>query len=75
MAASLAISQILPTFHDARQLRSASKRTVLGTISLQSTQPIIHQRRRANFAFGSGLASLFLLYGSWITWAALAARA
>ena len=75
MAASLAVSQILPTFHDARQLRSASKRSVLGTISLQSTQPIIHQRRRANFAFGGGVASLLVLYGSWITWAALAARA
>jgi hypothetical protein len=75
MAASLAVSQILPTFHDPRQLRSASKRPVLGTISLQATQPIIHQRRRANFAFGSGLASLLLVYGSWITWAALAARA
>ena len=75
MAASLAVSQILPTFHDPRQLRSASKRPVLGTISLQSTQPIIHQRRRANLAFGSGVASLLLVYGSWITWAALAARA
>jgi len=75
MAASLAVSQILPTFHDARQLRSASKRAVLGIISLQPTQPIIHQRRRANFAFGGGLASLLLVYGSWITWAALAARA
>jgi polysaccharide chain length determinant protein (PEP-CTERM system associated) len=75
MAASLAISQILPTFHDARQLRSTSKRAVLGTISLQPTQPVIHRRRRGNLAFGGGVASLLLLFGSWIAWAALAARA
>ena len=75
MAASLAVSQILPTFHDARQLRGATKRAVLGTISLQATQPVIQRRRRANFAFGGGLASLMLLFGSWIAWVALAARA
>ncbi|HQR71471.1 MAG TPA: Wzz/FepE/Etk N-terminal domain-containing protein [Burkholderiaceae bacterium] len=75
MAASLAVSQILPTFHDARQLRGATKRAVLGTISLQATQPVIQRARRANLAFGGGLASLLLLFGSWITWVALAARA
>jgi len=75
MAASLAVSQILPTFHDARQLRAAAKRAVLGTISLQPTQPVIHRRRRANLAFGGGVASLLLLFGTWLTWVALAARA
>ena len=74
MAMSLAVSQIVPTFHDARQLRSASKRAVLGTISLQATQPIIHKQRRANLAFGGGVASLLALYATWITWVALAAR-
>jgi polysaccharide chain length determinant protein (PEP-CTERM system associated) len=75
MAASLAVSQSRPTFHDARQLRSASKRAVLGTISLQSTPPVLQQRRRANLAFGGGLASLLVVYGTWIAVAALAARA
>jgi polysaccharide chain length determinant protein (PEP-CTERM system associated) len=74
MAVSLAMSQILPTFHDARQLRAATKRAVLGTISLQATQPVIHRRRQANLAFGGGVASLLLLYGTWMAWAALAAR-
>jgi polysaccharide chain length determinant protein (PEP-CTERM system associated) len=75
MAASLAVSQVLPTFHDAKQLRVAAKRAVLGTISLQPTQPVIHRRRRANLAFGSGVAGLLFLFGSWLTWVALAARA
>jgi polysaccharide chain length determinant protein (PEP-CTERM system associated) len=75
MAASLAVSQILPTFHDARQLRSASRRAVLGMISLQPTLPVVHRRRRANLAFGGGVASLLVLYASWMAWVTLAARA
>ncbi len=73
-AVALAISQILPAFYDARQVRTATKRAVLGTVSLQPTQPVIRQRRRANFAFAGGLASLVTLYGSWIVWVALAGR-
>jgi len=42
---------------------------------MQRTQPIIHQRRKANFAFAGSVASLVMLYGSWIVWVALAARA
>jgi len=64
MAAALAVSQILPTFHDARQLRQSSRRAVLGTISLQSTQPVIRQRKRSNYVFAGGIASLIVLYGT-----------
>jgi polysaccharide chain length determinant protein (PEP-CTERM system associated) len=73
-AAALALSQILPAFYDARQVRAATKRAVLGTVSLQPTLPIIRKRRKANFAFAGGLASLVTLYGSWVVWVALAAR-
>jgi len=73
-AVALAVSQILPAFYNARQVRAATKRAVLGTVSMQPTQPIIHQRRKANFAFAGGVASLVMLYGSWIVWVALAAR-
>jgi polysaccharide chain length determinant protein (PEP-CTERM system associated) len=75
LAAALAVSQILPTFHDPKQLRSATQRAVLGTISLQTTLPVLRQRRISNTAFAGGLASLMLLYGSWIAWVSLAARA
>jgi polysaccharide chain length determinant protein (PEP-CTERM system associated) len=75
MAAALALSQILPTFHDARQLRGSTKRAVLGSISLQATQPVVHRRRQSNLAFGGGIAGLLLLFGSWLAWVALAARA
>ena len=75
LAVALAVSQILPTFHDPKQLRTATKRAVLGTISLQPTLPVIRQRRISNMAFAGGLASLVVLYGTWIAWASLAARA
>jgi len=74
-AVALAVSQILPAFYDARQVRATTKRAVLGTVSMQPTQPIIHRRRKFNFAFAGGVASLVMLYGSWIVWVALAARA
>jgi hypothetical protein len=74
MAASLAISQILPTFFNARQVRSVTKRPVLGAVSLQFTQPVVHRRKQVNAAFAGGVAMLIALYGSWITWVALAAR-
>ena len=73
-AVSLAISQILPVFYDARQVRAVTKRTVLGTVSLHPTLGMMRKRRTANFAFAGGLASLVSLYGSWMVWATLTAR-
>ena len=56
-----------------RQLRSASKRAVLGTISLQATQPVITQRRALELRVRRvAWRACCLVYGSWITWAALA---
>jgi len=74
LAVALAVSQILPTFHDPKQLRSATQRAVLGSISLQATLPVLRQRRRTNLVFGGGLASLMVTYGCWIAWVSLAAR-
>jgi len=71
---ALAISQLLPVFYDARQVRAATKRAVLGTVSLHPTLGMMRKRRTANFAFAGGLASLVSLYGSWMAWAALTAR-
>ncbi len=75
LAVALAVSQILPTFHDPKQLRTTTQRAVLGSISLQATLPVIRRKRAANAAFAGGLASLLVMYGSWIAWVSLAARA
>lgn len=74
-AVALAVSQIIPTFYDARQVRAATKRAVLGSVSLQPTLPVIRRRRTSNYAFAGGVASLVTVYGSWIVWVMLAARA
>jgi len=75
LAVALAVSQLMPTFHDPRQLRGATQRAVLGTISMQATLPVIRQRRISRAAFGAGLASLLLVYGSWMAWVSLTASA
>jgi polysaccharide chain length determinant protein (PEP-CTERM system associated) len=74
LAASFALSQILPTFHDARKLREATQRPVLGSVSMQETLPVIRARRTSNAVFASSCASLILAYGAWIGWISLAAR-
>lgn len=71
LAVALAVSQILPTFHDPRQLRGATQRAVLGSISLQATLPVLRQRRMANAVFAGVLAGLLVIYGSWIAWVSI----
>jgi len=75
LAVSLVISQILPTFHDPKQLRSVTQRAVLGSISLQPTLPVLRQRRMANAAFAGGLGSLVFLFGSWFALTSILSRA
>ncbi len=75
LAAALAVSQILPTIHDPRQLRAATQRALLGSISLQPTLPVIRKRRVANAAFAGTLAGLLVVYGSWFAWVTLIHRA
>lgn len=75
LAVALAVSQVLPTIHDPRQLRGATQRAVLGSISLQATLPVIRQRRLANAAFAGTLMALLVLYGSWIAWVTIVHRA
>ena len=76
LAGALIVSQVLPTFHDPKQLRTMTQRAVLGSISLQATLPLIRKRRAANAAFGGAVAGLLLMYASWIALLSLtAARA
>jgi polysaccharide chain length determinant protein (PEP-CTERM system associated) len=75
LAVALVVSQVLPTFHEPKQLRATTQRAVLGSISLQATLPMIRRKRVTNAAFAGGLASLLVMYGSWIAWVSLAARA
>lgn len=74
LAASFAMSQMVPTFHDGRRLRELTQRPSLGSVSMQSTLPIMRAQRKSNALFASGFAFLILAYGAWIGWVTLAAR-
>jgi hypothetical protein len=63
-AASFAWSQIRPTFHDGRALRTIAGRPVLGSVSLIPDTQLLARRRRLNAAFFSSLAGLFACYGA-----------
>jgi len=66
--ASFAASQIVPTVQDGRVLRTISNRPVLGSVSLLITDAIVRRDRTANAVFGSAVAGLILVYGTWLAW-------
>ncbi|MCC6610755.1 MAG: chain length-determining protein [Burkholderiales bacterium] len=74
IAASFAWSQIRPTFHDGRALRTLAGRPVLGSVSLVPDDNVLARRRRHNFAFFGSLAGLFACYGAGIALLLLTSR-
>jgi len=74
IAASVAWSQIRPTFHDGRALRALAGRPVLGSVSLLPDKTLMAKRRRLNFAFFGSLAGLFACYGVGIALLLLTSR-
>lgn len=62
-AAALLISQIRPTFLSPGQLRSVTGLPVLGTVSMNWTTAEKRKRKQHQFAFGSTMGGLLLLYG------------
>jgi polysaccharide chain length determinant protein (PEP-CTERM system associated) len=72
--ASLAASQLMPTFHDARALRDISKRPILGMVSMLPGETQHRQRRRRSWLFAGGLGGLFAAFGAIIAFALLIGR-
>jgi len=75
LAASFAMSQIRPSFHDTRTLRSVAGRPVLGAVSRLSSPALMRQVRQGNVAFLGTLVALIVLYGAWLAWVARNVRA
>ncbi len=73
--ASLAYSQIFPTFHTLRGVRTVMHRPVLGAVTLQGLAPVKRRRRLSALAFICGLAGLFAMYGSVLALLLLGVRA
>jgi polysaccharide chain length determinant protein (PEP-CTERM system associated) len=70
VAASFLMSQVRPSFHDTRTLRTVAGRPVLGAVSRLSSPQTARQAWRANVAFLATLAMLVVLYGAWLAWVA-----
>lgn len=61
---AFAASQLMPTFHDARALREASKRPILGMVSMLPSAAAHRARRIGNWLFAGGTGSLFAAFGA-----------
>jgi polysaccharide chain length determinant protein (PEP-CTERM system associated) len=62
--ASVAASQLVPTFHEAKSLREISGRPLLGMVSMLPSDALHRARRRNSWLFAGGLGSLFASFGA-----------
>ena len=62
--ASLAVSQLMPTFHEARTLREVSKRPILGMVSMLPSEALHRARKRSSWLFAGGLGSLLAAFSA-----------
>jgi len=73
--ASLAASQLMPTFHEARSLREISKRPILGMVSMLPSEALFRKQRRRSWLFATGSAGLIAAFGAVFAFALLIGRA
>jgi len=59
---SFVVSQVLPTFHEARTLREFTQRPVLGTVTLRSNPKVRLKQLRRAWLFAGGVAGLVCLF-------------
>ncbi len=62
--ASLAASQLIPTFHEARTLREVSRRPILGMVSMLPSEALHRLRKRNSWLFASGVGSLLASFSA-----------
>ncbi|HEY2863951.1 MAG TPA: XrtA system polysaccharide chain length determinant [Casimicrobiaceae bacterium] len=58
LVVSFAASEIMPTFHDARSLREATQRPILGMVTMLPNESVSRMRRRNALYFASGASGL-----------------
>lgn len=73
-AACFVMVQLVPTFHNARLLRSVTQRPVLGTVTMLADAATARRARHNTVAFASALGSLLLLGIGWVAWIATHVR-
>jgi hypothetical protein len=73
--ASLAASQLMPTFHEARGLREATKRPILGMVSMLPSQALHRSRKLKAWLFASGIGGLVAAFSAILALTLMTARA
>ena len=74
LAASFVASQVMPTFHDSRVLRDATRRPILGMVSMLPSAAFNRMRRRRAVLFAGGLSGLVASFAAVLVLAILSAR-
>lgn len=57
-------SQLMPTFHDSRSLRSATNRPILGMVTMLPTEALSRLRRRNAVLFAGGVGGLLASFAA-----------
>ena len=75
LVTSFVVSEVMPTFHDARSLREVTQRPILGMVTMLPSEAINRSRRRNALYFAGGASGLIaafaavfamaLLFGRW----------
>jgi len=73
VAASAASDRLMPTFDDAKSLRTGTSRPVLGSVSLLIQPDMQKRARQMTIAFGGCVAALLLVGVAWARWLSLVA--
>jgi polysaccharide chain length determinant protein (PEP-CTERM system associated) len=73
--ASLAASQLMPTFHEARSLREITKRPILGMVSMLPSETLFRKQRRRSWLFAGGVAGFAAAFSAVFAFALLVGRA
>jgi len=64
LLASFAANEIMPTFHDARALRSTTQRPILGMVTMLPSRALSELKRRDSFLFAGGVGGLLASFAA-----------
>jgi len=74
LAASFVANEVMPTFRNARALREAAERPILGTVSFLPSEASKRLARRRAYLFAGGLGSLLASFSAVLAFAILVGR-
>jgi polysaccharide chain length determinant protein (PEP-CTERM system associated) len=73
LASSIVLDLFRPTFKDAKALRDAIARPILGTVSISVSPSQASGNGFARFGFAASASALLAVQGGWLAWLALRA--